>query len=490
MKNSIVVISLVILYFSVAQSCKKRINWDKLASEYSENAQDSTKLEALHFLKKNMTGHFSNRILLVSKKGDTVNFHEKQFGNIDSLENFLANGYSILLDSVYDEKILTTDIIKQSIDNSFNSWKKYKWNQHVPKDIFFNYLLPYKIHEEYPENWLKRLAPFQKEYLENAKNGIIADYGAINLAYDALVNHNFTGFNYNDTFPKISNSPGINELLTLKNGDCIKQSYLNCYQLRFLGIPSTIDVVPLWGTVSGNHAVEVFWGENNRMQTLPGRQLVRPPKVFRHSFKRTGLWTDSIKPLLKKKYYSPNFLKSDYLLDVTNEHTKTIDIVYPIPVNKSIAYICVYNYGKWQPVYFGKINTEKRQTIFHKMATDMAYAVAVPHKNTYKLIDKIFIVNKRGNKISSSPDFRRKQNLIITKTNPGSKATLIRGISYTLMYLDTNNLWIPFATQRCKDSVLVFKGVPSNAFYMTKEEATRKNLARLFRYKTGKQVWY
>jgi hypothetical protein len=89
----------------------------------------------------------------------------------------------------------------------------------------------------------------------------------------------------------------------------------------------------------------------HKFRTPSGRELNNPAKVFRYTFKKQNIWTDSIAPVIEDDLFILNYLRNNHLMDVTQEHTKTVDIAFPSDSESSFAYICVYNYGNWYPIY-------------------------------------------------------------------------------------------------------------------------------------------
>ncbi|WP_316834899.1 hypothetical protein [Pedobacter nutrimenti] len=82
-----------------------------------------------------------------------------------------------------------------------------------------------------------------------------------------------------------------------------------------------------------------------------------------------------------------------------------------------ITYICVYNYGAWRHLFYGKISADGKSAKFNNMAKDMAYHIAIPHNESYKLIEKPFILDSAGVIVFSKPDWKHTGDLILQKIN-------------------------------------------------------------------------
>lgn len=475
-----------------------KVNFKKLISKYSINQSDSLKLQATIFIQENIKSILSEKLEFYDDFGEVVNFNPLAGISDDALlkimEKKKLNSRSV---NIADSKILTTELLALNIDKAISDWKKYPWSKDIPKDIFFNYVLPYKILNEIPQDWrgyfsrkyADSIDMFAKERITNTEH-----------MYKSIIQGTNWSFKYDDEYLPIMRNPSLSDLLRVNKGGCFRMSCLNVYILRALGIPSTIDIVPLWGDRSGSHASDVFYRNTSTevkkqdLKPMVGNGFVRPPKVFRYSFKKTNLWTDSILPVLSgNRSFLLNFLRSDHLLDVTNEYVSTVDLVYPLNVGygEKLAYICVYNNERWQPLFYGKINSKNRSVIFNDMASNMLYHIAVPDKNTFKLIDEPFLVDSLGAIKYSTPDFKNLGTLKLEKTNTAEKACVKANHLYELYILYKNGERKLLQTKLCqKDSAIEFNNVPKNSFFMLVDKHHGNKSSRYFLYKNGIQVWY
>ncbi|MGJ1195275.1 transglutaminase domain-containing protein [Sphingobacterium spiritivorum] len=498
-KNIIKYFILTTLFF-IGQSCQnnEKVNFDKLIQKYSIDKKDSLKLQCLMFIKENMGDIKSEIPVFYNENGTKIDFRLDTITSENSLNKILINKKIVFSSNVIkDSDFLPTNLLEENIDKAISDWQKYPWNKNVPKDVFFNYLLPYKILNEKPDNWRFRL--FQK-YKDSILNYQLKDENDGGKLYMTLRNEAWSWLEYTGNFTRLTRSPSSSELLAIKKGECFELSHLMVYIARSAGIPATIDIVPMWGKTNGSHASEVFYGPIKEKDKIKGYGFHPPDvfkfpaKVFRISFKKTNLWTDSIKPVMNNKnYYLPNFLKSDHMLDVTHEHTQTLDLVYKFEKaqDKTFAYICVSSYGKWKPIFYGNITSNGEYANFKNMAADIAYHIAVPDGSGFKLVGKPFILDSLNNITYSSPDFRKTVNIHTKRINIGEKSWVKRNRKYTLKFLNQNNVWQELSTKSCQaDSILNFSDVPSGAFLILEEKESKKRLARMFLYKNGKQIWY
>lgn len=491
-------LTLITLIF--LQCCKRKdnVDFDQLIKRYSVNEKDSLKLQCLIFLKNNIGGVTSEKPYFYNDKGENEDFKLDTITSDSSLRSILINkNINFSFSVTKDADFLSSKLLEENIDKAISDWKKYPWNKNVPKDIFLNYLLPYKVLNENPDNWRTNL--FQKYQDSISIHETNGDIDSENL-FSGLRTEAWSWLKYAGDATKITHSPSYRELVAVRKGQCYELSHLFVFIARSAGIPATVDIVPMWGKTSGSHAADVFYGPIKKNNTIvrygmrPWDPFKSPPKVFRTSFKKTSLWSDSIKPIIKdRNYYIPTFLKSDHLLDVTAEYTTTLNFVYHFekPQDTPVAYICVYNYGEWRPIFYGKVYSKGKYVKFNNMANDIAYHIAIPNGNGYKLVGKPFIIDSLNHVIYSEPDLRKKITIVLEKINIGTDSWVKKNRLYTLKYLDKNNQWKDLGSRICqKDSILRFNNIPNGAFYMLEDKMNNKNLSRIFVHKNNDQIWY
>lgn len=311
------------------------------------------------------------------------------------------------------------------------------------------------------------------------------------LYYATIVDDVGKWFHYSTEATRLSKAPGFDELMCVKKGDCVVSAYLGVNILRSLGIPSTIDYIPHWGSKNGGHAMEVFLDTNGKMRTASGRELKGAAKVFRLTFKRQNVWKNSMAPIIKNQPFELKHLQNNHWLDVTHEHTTTTTVVCDLPdsVNTNFAYLCVNNYGEWKPVFWGKIKNHK--AIFYNMGYPMLYRLAIPEKEGYKVIGDIFMINRLQKKTFHFPSPAKRISMTLQKVNSGQSSWVKKHENYSLYLLGKDNKWGLFETGYCsKDSILRFKNVPSGAFYHLFRGRYNNSVNRIFTYENGKQIWW
>ncbi|WP_407482303.1 transglutaminase domain-containing protein [Elizabethkingia meningoseptica] len=392
--------------------------------------------------------------------------------------------------------------INNYIDHVISVYHKNPWKMKIPSDVIYNNLLPYKILNEDFTGWY----PFYSKYFSFLENKIPSQKLKRN-EIDSIIWNNVKTHDSLDLFGGGLNAmrltlwPGIKEIKTIKSGDCQSISTLMVYLYRYLGIPARIDFTPHWGGVNSGHALPVAWDSDlQKFTPIKGdifEEKNKLAKAFRISFKRTGEWSENIAPFLQNKLTFPiESLKNDHWEDATRSHIPTSNIMVNIPgFNGTIAYICVYNYGKWKPVYYAK-KENNGKFIFKNMGRNIIYRYGYFNKNeTLTLSDKVIHLQKEGiiKILNDIPDTQSQILPVqhIDKINTGSEAWVKKGHSYTLNYLDRSGNWSPIQTvSATKDALVTFRNIPKKELYILQDNTSKRNLERPFRLENHNIIWY
>jgi hypothetical protein len=487
-------------------SCGTKDPYALLIKKYSASPADSLKLQAVSFLKENsndMTAEIP--VFFEQGTGKEVDIRLDTITSEESLLCILQKHKLLYASKVIPEmEAVNTRFLEQQIEMAFSVWNKYPWSMNISKEVFFNYLLPYKVYGEKPENWRSYFASkYNKakidslisnpiwnkhpDWVISEKNPPLSKV----VAYLSIMDAYNTSKIFSYGYPSIhfSHYPSISELLAFKKGSCLGGSYFSTYLFRSIGIPSTVDIVPEWGSRNGNHATSVFWRTNDSIAKALDHT---PAKVLRYCFKKQKTWSDSIKPFVNEKTFMLDLLKHDHWLDVTHEHTQTTDITYKFENKANLpkfAYLCVYDYGSWNPIWWGKI--VKNNVVFKNMGKDILYHIALPKDTGFNLVGRPFLLNSLGATNYFNPENKILQKLILKRINKGKEAYIKKADKYSLLYLDEKNNWNLVATKRCKqDSLITFSAVPHNAVYLLKRLSATTRMERPFIYIEGKQIWY
>ncbi len=489
----------VILLNSCSANEKQGIS--DLSDKYGKSSADSMKFLAARFLITEMPYQHSDKLIFRKiSNGRIVNLNLSTFTTTkDLIEATKKQNLEPEELRVNDLDILKSDFLEQEIDAATELYNKYPWNKGVPKEIFLEYLLPYKIHQEYPDNWRRTL----RQRVDSVIKKWEADYSRSpndpkftsgkEFYYDLIVNTASRWFGYGPDSVILNDEPSFSLLLLMKKGECKPGSFFNAYVLRSAGVPSTVDVVPFWGSKNGSHVTEVYWNNAEKKMTPgPGRYLERPAKVIRLTFKRHQNWSKFIKPYVNENDFLLSYLQNDYWLNATQEHTITSDIRISLNENKKkikFGYVCVYDYGQWQPVFWGVFLNDN--LTFKNMGRNVLYRVAIPTELGLDYAGRVFLLDSSGKIRYFEPDYNKKQTMKLGKLNTGAEMWVKKNKVYSLYFMNSENNWNKISELRCtRDSVMEFKGVPSNALYRLIDNSGKGKLERIFSYELGRQIWY
>jgi hypothetical protein len=276
----------------------------------------------------------------------------------------------------------------------------------------------------------------------------------------------------------------------IRKGDCYFFAYTGVYVLRSFGIPAAVDFVPLWGSKNGGHAAVAALDSTGKINALPYNELKQAAKVFRYSFISTRIWSDSIRPFLGKDSFLLPAIAHDHWSDATACHTPVADVALDVPEHggKQIVYLCAFNYGTWQPVYWGRLD-RKGKGLLRNMGTGILYCAALPENESFRMVARPFLLQEGGRKTYCEPDTLQRQNMQLTKVNTGERSWVESGKTYTLYSLDAAGKWKIVSKIPCrKDSVLPVMQVPAGGIYRLVDASGNGRLERPFRY-DRQQVW-
>lgn len=161
----------------------------------------------------------------------------------------------------------------------------------------------------------------------------------------------------------------------------------------------------------------------------------------------------------------------------------------PLKTNSSFAYLCVYNYGKWQPVFWGKINENK--IVFENIGVNILYRIALPTGNTFNLIGDIYKLDNEGVLNKIIPGKNGSIDLRLRKINKGDNSWLQSNRKYQLLYWDLDQKWSLVEDKFCNnDSLIIFDKVPMSSLYKLIDLSTEIRRERIFSYENGSQIWW
>lgn len=208
--------------------------------------------------------------------------------------------------------------------------------------------------------------------------------------------------------------PKADGLLKYQTGNCRDEASFVVYLSRSLGIPAAIDFTPHWGNRSNSHSWSVLLKPDGKatpfyMGCVPGdtAQYFHPykkPKVFRRMFRIN----QTMQCDLGREQDVPSLFKIPTFTDVTNEYYKTTDVVRNIPKtysDRNVAYICVYDNKRWEPVYYGTI--DKGKVVFKSMGRGILYSTCICKDGQMVPIENPYVLETNGKVREIKPSARQ-----------------------------------------------------------------------------------
>jgi hypothetical protein len=222
----------------------------------------------------------------------------------------------------------------------------------------------------------------------------------------------------------------------------------------------------------------------------------RPAKVYRKTY---APQTDNLAFLDHKQEQVPRWLGGENYCDVTTAYVDardvTLNLAPPAPDSIDIAYICVYNWGGWKAVHWGR--TQGNSVRFTDMGPEILYAPAVYVNEKIELRGKPFLLHDDGLHSALEPAYDSLISMTLTHTTGTRLANstdirrlkpLKEGVEYELQCWDDG--WQPLAADTAGDSTMVLNNIPAGALYRLLSPDSDGEQERPFTYVGGKQVWW
>lgn len=431
MKNNaykqFITFSIILLLFTVA-SCKKgnyrldyaldfagsnRVELLKVLKHYSK---DSLKLEAARFLIENMPRYFSyTSPVLDSIKAIKASVDED--GKLPDEKVNPLKGFNYKhLPKIYDAHVITAEYLIENIDIAFEEWQKRPWNKHCTFDDFCELILPYRIEDEPLERWR---ANYRKKFaflLDSPYTGSDV-IEASNVIGQYLREKKFI-FNRNLNLPHL----GANFLLKYRIGKCVDSCDYLIYVLRSLGIPVTVDELPLspdnltghtWNVVldTTRRYIPFWFTEADAVRNDKYEDGRKKGKVFRKCF---GMQSETFKGMIQDPKI-PTLFKNPFKKDVSGEYFQTLHEVSSTDSSEKYMYIGIFTPKQWMAIDMTKISDGK--AIFRNIEPGIAYQPLYYDGQRYRLAGYPFIL-QGDSTITFTPRKDEYESITVTRKCP------------------------------------------------------------------------
>lgn len=394
-----------------------RVELEKVLHRYASNPADSLKYRAARFLIENMPGYYYYEGEALDKHAiyfDVLGKSKKQPGLIlDSLNNISGRFNPNSLKLKLDIQEIDSVILCENIDYAFMVWEKYPWNKQTPFDDFCEYILPYRIGNERLTNWRKAYYELFAPLLEDLETNdpVVA---AKHLRESILKEKGKPRF----TMMRPSGYPSLDAFNAMFfNGSCDDLAQFTLFAFRSVGIPCSIDFIPICGNYNLGHSWVAFKDKKENYYAMdffdeieyisdksPARVL-RKHKAYRKTYSNN---TRAIKEMEKIQkdvpsfYSNPNHRFKDVTVLYSNNFLQSMPIppsllYHPVPKNK-IVYLCSPSWMKLWPVDW-TVPDKDGNIIFHRQNIGDIVRIATYENGQFSFLTDPFKIDEQDHQI-------------------------------------------------------------------------------------------
>jgi len=384
--------------------------------DYFNHKGDTLQLRAANFLLENMAGKYWQGGSSVAEYyafiDSVYQIKQAEYDITYIYSNFVKKAKRLKDKPQYlmDAEQLKASCIIKNVEEAFKVWNK-PWNQFLTFDEFCEYILPYKVNKEEPQEWRELYANrFSKAIPASAQTAEIACC-AINNQLINLPIHIST-----ESVMPIDLRPST--LYHIKFGLCSDYAALGIYAMRSVGIPVGENLIPHWGNSNLGHVFNFVYGNDRKYHDFasgeqnPDEHLIRfknkIPKIYKMTFgsqnKSLAVVSDGIEEI-------PPFFQTPCLEDVTGKYAlvnaQTAEINIPNRYGKKFAYLCVFDPQGWFPVAWTQINGEK--AVFKNIGPNIVYQAALYDDGEIHPLGNPFLLDSVGHKTYFAPQSKKQQ---------------------------------------------------------------------------------
>lgn len=275
-----------------------------------------------------------------------------------------------------DLEVLKSDYLIENINSAFELWNK-PWASHLSFNEFCEFILPYRVGNEMPENWRKVYsAAFTNvltDSITTAREACIAVNNKLMLNLPHVLN----------TSPAPCNTKP-SSLINMKFGTENDYANLALFAMRSLGIPVAVEFIPCFGNGNAGHTFNVLLDSDGKYYDFcagkdnPGKHLSRfkgIPKIYRRTF---GIQPNSL-AVVHGDEPIPAMFTDSCITDVTGNYefigakdiSLYLDTEHP---KKKFAYLCVFTSSGWSPVAWTHIR--RNMVKFSNVGPGVIYQLA------------------------------------------------------------------------------------------------------------------
>lgn len=405
------------LEFALRMAKNNRTELEKVLYHYQANPADSLKYKAACFLIENMPfytysegeqleNYKSYFAWLKNRQGKTpaqiADSVKKVFGPMGQLHK-KCDIFEV--DSAY---------LCDNIEWAFKVWREQPWGKNISFKMFCEYILPYRIDDEPLSNWREKYYKKYSPLLDSLKNSDIVNKEDPVVAAEYIRNKiSEEGYFYTSVIPFSFGHIGPEHVQSL-SGSCREVTDFGIYLFRALGIPCTIDFLPIRSCVNAGHFWLSTWDANGEeyisdfLQTLElarnswwykpddsGKVYRTTFSINRKLFNEIAAFGEDVYPLWRL----PKFIDvtRQYAYYYKEELKIPASRIYPEKRKGKIAYLCFSSRDNWVPIDWTEY--DKDNLIFCNLKKGAVMRIATYEDGFLKFVTDPFHVDKQTNEI-------------------------------------------------------------------------------------------
>ncbi|WP_285008992.1 hypothetical protein [Pedobacter faecalis] len=364
-----------------------------------------------------------------------------------------------------------------------------------PLDIFFDYILPYRVGMEKYHDW--------RTYMKNKYVSYLATFSLETMSIKdisqaiTLEQEGFGGYASNRKLQvnRPSRNQTVHQIQRIKMAfDCEDFAIRSLYAHRAVGIPAAYEIIPLWGKFNYGHVQASVFFEDGKFypiqfgDTVPFKYQIA--KMYRRTFRSQVNPFHEIRKLGEQEYNIPSIFNHSDWIDVTSERTDVADVAFE---NRNyalnVAYIAVYNAGYWKPIEWSKLERTSDSFIFCAMGAKILYQIVGYRKGSMLTLGAPFALNVDGKLDWFKPVGRR----VKAKLHYSDRHTQIQENSSYILYCWDSQVGRWQQIQRSKAKNSYFETIKIDVGNLYKLESDNVNLGdpvRPFTVNAEGQKWW
>jgi len=367
----------------------------------------------------------------------------------DSLATAVGLTRTSALQVFDDVDLVDSNYVSRNVSLALHAFWAADWRDSVLLEVFREFVLPYKLAYELPDNWRDTLYKSHLALVEEQPN--MADLDSL---YAHHMVRSYYGLSSGDAMNALYPSePNFSWLALSGEGDCVSRCRNVLYHLRAAGAPAAYDYVPCWGNrPAARHA---YVGLAHRKRQL--KNLLRndndPANLVNdlnaaaftgriHVFEKDDLpngWEVQYEKTLPKMYRETwsaqpammalledvpldeldlGLIKPN-MQDVTSQYLKARDVELRRPFlwNNKMGYLAVFDVDGWRPVAFARFSWFGK-AVFEAVGPNVLYLPMVKEQTRLRAFGDPFVLNADGSRRVFRPDYDSLVSLHLVRKYP------------------------------------------------------------------------